>query len=160
MASEPILDPTSLDPSSVAFSKEEVLGLNRQRDEFEQLDKLIHLDVEDGLAVGYKHQSPEEFWTRGHIPGRPLMPGVLMIEMAAQVSSLIFHLKFDPEGEKFFGFAGVDKVKFRGGVEPGDDLIMVVKATRLRSRMASFEAQGFVGEKFVFEGEVTGIVLS
>ena len=159
MASEPFVDPTSLDLSNAAFSKEQVLGLNRQRYEFEQLDKLIELDVEKGFAIGLKRQSPEEFWVRGHIPGRPLMPGVLMIEMAAQVSSLIFHLKFDPEGEKFFGFAGVNNVKFRGGVEPGDDLVMVVKATKLRSRMASFDAQGFVGDKFVFEGEITGIVL-
>lgn len=159
MASQPILDPATLDHSSVAFTKEQVLNLNRQRDEFEQLDKLILLDVEAGLAVGIKHQSPDEFWTSGHIPGRPLMPGVLMIEMAAQVSSLIFHMKFDPEGEKFFGFAGVNKVKFRGGVVPGDDLVMVVKATKLRSRMASFDAQGFVDDKFVFEGEITGIVL-
>ena len=159
MASEPFVDPTSLDLSNAAFSKEQVLGLNRQRYEFEQLDKLIELDVEKGFAIGLKRQSPEEFWVRGHIPGRPLMPGVLMIEMAAQGSSLIFHLKFDPEGEKFFGFAGVNNVKFRGGVEPGDDLVMVVKATRLRSRMASFDAQGFVGDKFVFEGEITGIVL-
>jgi 3-hydroxyacyl-[acyl-carrier-protein] dehydratase len=159
MASEPIIDPATLDPNNEALSKEQVLGLNRQRYEFEQLDKLIAFDAEEGMAVGIKHQSREEFWVRGHIPGRPLMPGVLMIEMAAQVSSLIFHLKFDEEGEKFFGFAGVDKVKFRGSVEPGDDLVMVVKATRLRSRMASFEAQGFVGDKFVFEGEITGVVL-
>jgi 3-hydroxyacyl-[acyl-carrier-protein] dehydratase len=159
MASEPIIDPATLDPNNEALSKEQVLGLNRQRYEFEQLDKLIAFDAEEGMAVGFKHQSEEEFWIRGHIPGRPLMPGVLMIEMAAQVSSLIFHLKFDPEGEKFFGFAGVDKVKFRGSVEPGDDLVMVVKATRLRSRMASFGAQGFVGDKFVFEGEITGVVL-
>ena len=110
MASEPFVDPTSLDLSNAAFSKEQVLGLNRQRYEFEQLDKLIELDVEEGFAIGLKRQSPEEFWVRGHIPGRPLMPGVLMIEMAAQVSSLIFHLKFDPEGEKFFGFAGVNNV--------------------------------------------------
>lgn len=159
MASQPILDPSSIDLNSVALSKEEVLGLNRQRDEFEQLDRLVSIDLETGLAVGIKHQSPDEFWTRGHIPGRPLMPGVLMIEMAAQISSLIFHLKFDPEGKKFFGFAGVDGVKFRGTVEPGSDLVMVVRATRLRSRMASFEAQGFVDEKLVFEGEVTGIVM-
>ncbi|MEM9280967.1 MAG: 3-hydroxyacyl-ACP dehydratase FabZ family protein [Verrucomicrobiota bacterium] len=159
MASEPILNPANLDLSSVAFTNEQVLSLNRQRYEFEQLEKLILLDVEAGLAVGFKHQSPEEFWTRGHIPGRPLMPGVLMIEMAAQVSSLIFHLKSDPEGKKFFGFAGVDKVKFRGGVEPGDDLVMVVKAIRLGTRLASFQAQGYVGEKFVFEGNITGVVL-
>ena len=159
MASQPILDPATLDSSNVAFSKVEILKLNKQRDEFEQLDKLISLDVEEGLAVGFKHQSPEEFWTRGHIPGRPIMPGVLMIEMAAQISSVIFHLKFDPEGKKFFGFGGVDKVKFRGTVEPGADFLMVVRAKALRSRMAVFEAQGFVEGKMVFEGEVTGIVL-
>ena len=82
-----------------------------------------------------------------------------MIEMAAQVSSLIFYLKFDPEGHKFFGFGGVDNVKSRGSVEPGDDLVMVVQSKKLRSRMAVFEAQGWVGEKRVFEGEVTGVVL-
>ena len=159
MATEPILSPASFDLQNVAFSKEEILGLNQQRFEFEQLDKLISLDVEAGLAVGFKHQNPEEFWPRGHIPGRPLMPGVMMIEMAAQVSSLIFYLKFDPEGHKFFGFGGVDKVKFRGSVTPGDDLVMVVQSKKLRSRMAVFEAQGWVGEKRVFEGEVTGVVL-
>lgn len=82
-----------------------------------------------------------------------------MIEMAAQISSLIYHLKTESNGEKFFGFGGVNNVKFRGSVEPGDDLVMVVKAKAIRSRMAVFEAQGFVGAKMVFEGEVTGIVL-
>ena len=109
--------------------------------------------------MGIKTQRPEEFWTRGHIPGRPIMPGVLMIEMAAQISSLIYHLKFETAGKKFFGFGGVNNVKFRGSVEPGCDLVMVVRAKAMRSRMAVFEAQGFVDEKMVFEGEVTGIVL-
>ena len=81
-----------------------------------------------------------------------------MIEMAAQICSLIFHLKFDPEGEKFFGFAGVNNVKFRGSVEPGSDLVMVVKAKKLKTRVAVFAAQGFVDNKLVFEGEATGIV--
>lgn len=159
MASPPILDLDTLDLAEEALSKEKILELNAQRDEWEQLDRLVLLDLEEGLAVGIKHQGPDEFWTRGHIPGRPIMPGVLKIEMAAQVSSLVYHLKFDPEGEKFFGFAGVDKVKFRGTVEPGNDLVMVVRAKALRSRMAIFEAQGFVDGKLVFEGEVSGIVL-
>ncbi len=159
MASEPMLDPATIDLGEVAVSNDEVLRLNPQRDEFEQLDKLVSLDLEEGLAVGIKSQQPDEFWTNGHIPGRPIMPGVLMIEMAAQISSIIFHLKFDPEGEKFFGFAGVNNVKFRGTVEPGSDLVMVVRAKALRSRMATFEAQGFVGDKMVFEGEVSGVVM-
>jgi 3-hydroxyacyl-[acyl-carrier-protein] dehydratase len=159
MASQPILDLASINLNDVAVSKEEILAVNAQRDEFEQLDRLITLDLEQGLAVGIKTQTPGEFWTRGHIPGRPIMPGVLMIEMAAQVSSVIYHLKFNTAGTKFFGFGGVSNVKFRGSVEPGSDLIMVVRAKALRSRMAVFEAQGFVDGKMVFEGEVTGLVL-
>lgn len=159
MASQPIVDPASISVENVAVTKEEILALNAQRDEFEQVDRLISLDLEEGLAVGIKRQRSDEFWTRGHIPGRPIMPGVLMIEMAAQISSVIYHLKFETGGKKFFGFGGVNQVKFRGSVEPGDDLIMVVRAKALRSRMAVFEAQGFVGGKMVFEGEVTGIVI-
>jgi 3-hydroxyacyl-[acyl-carrier-protein] dehydratase len=159
MASLPIIDPATIDTTNEAVSKEEILALNAQRDEFEQVDRLISLDLEEGLAVGIKTQTPDEFWTRGHIPGRPLMPGVLMIEMAAQISSVVYHRKFNTAGKKFFGFGGVDKVKFRGSVEPGNDLLMIVKAKALRSRMAIFEAQGFVDGKMVFEGEVTGLVL-
>ena len=159
MASQPILDLATLDIEKVAVSKEEILGLNAQREEFEQVDRLISLDLEQGLAVGIKRQTHEEFWNRGHIPGRPIMPGVLMIEMAAQISSAIYHLKFKTGGKKFFGFGGVNKVKFRGSVEPGRDFLMVVKAKTLRSRIAVFEAQGFVDGKMVFEGEVTGIVI-
>lgn len=159
MASSPILDPTSLDLSHTAVTKEEILALNAQRDEFEQVDRLVLMDLEQGLAVGIKTQQSDEFWTRGHIPGRPIMPGVLMIEMAAQISSVIYHLRFETKGKVFFGFAGVNNVKFRGAVEPGQDLLMVVKAKALRSRMAILEAQGFVDGKMVFEGEVSGIVL-
>ncbi|MEX2580785.1 MAG: 3-hydroxyacyl-ACP dehydratase FabZ family protein [Verrucomicrobiales bacterium] len=159
MASQPIVDPATIITENVAVAKDEILELNAQRDEFEQLDRLVSLDLEEGLAVGIKTQRPEEFWTKGHIPGRPIMPGVLMIEMAAQISSVIYHLKFKTGGKKFFGFGGVNKVKFRGSVEPGSDLLMVVKAKALRSRMAVFEAQGFVDGKMVFEGEVTGIVI-
>ena len=158
MASQPILDPSTVNIDSVAVSKEEILELNAQRDEFEQLDRLISIDLEEGLAVGIKKQRAEEFWTRGHIPGRPIMPGVLMIEMAAQICSVMYHLKFNTGGKKFFGFGGVNKVKFRGGVKPGCDLLMVVRAKTLRSRIAVFESQGFVDGKMVFEGEVTGIV--
>ncbi|NOX98650.1 MAG: beta-hydroxyacyl-ACP dehydratase [Verrucomicrobia bacterium] len=159
MASQPILELATINLDEVAVTKEEILELNAQREEFEQLDRLISLDLEQGLAVGIKKQTPEEFWTRGHIPGRPIMPGVLMIEMAAQLSSVIYHLKFNTGGKKFFGFAGVNNVKFRGSVEPGCDFLMITRAKKLSSRIAVFESQGFVNEKMVFEGDVTGIVI-
>tara|TARA_R110000850_G_scaffold30703_1_gene84816 strand:- start:953 stop:1432 length:480 start_codon:yes stop_codon:yes gene_type:complete len=157
MASPPILELATINLDEVAVSKEEILKLNAQRDEFEQLDKVISIDIEQGLAVGIKKQTHEEFWTRGHIPGRPIMPGVLMIEMAAQLCSIIFHMKFDPDGKRFFGFGGVNNVKFRGSVEPGSDLLMIARTKKLSSRIAVFETQGFVDGKMIFEGDVTGI---
>lgn len=159
MASAPILDLATIDLSQTAVTKEEILALNAQRDEFEQIDRIAALDLEAGQAVGIKTQRSDEFWTRGHIPGRPIMPGVLMIEMAAQISSVIYHLKFQTGGKVFFGFGGVNAVKFRGTVEPGKDLVMVVRAKALKSRMAIFEAQGFVDGRMVFEGEVSGILI-
>lgn len=159
MASDPLIDLSTIDTNNVAVSKEDILTLNPQRDEWEQVDRIVMVDLEDGLGVGIKSQREDEFWTSGHIPGRPIMPGVLMIEMAAQISSVIYHLKFETGGKKFFGFGGVSNVKFRGTVEPGDDLVIVVKAKALRSRMAIFDTQGFVGDKLVFEGEVTGLVM-
>ena len=159
MASDPIIDLSTIDTDNVAVSKEEILALNPQRDEWEQLDRIVHLDLEEGLAVGIKTQRSDEFWVSGHIPGRPIMPGVLMIEMAAQVSSVLYHLKFETGGKVFFGFGGVNNVKFRGAVEPGSDLVIVSRAKALRSRMAVFETQGFVGGTLVFEGDVTGLVL-
>ncbi len=154
-----IEDWSKIDLKAEVVSKDEILKLNAQRFEFEQLDKLVYLDLENALAVGVKLQTLEEFWIKGHIPGRPLMPGVLMIEMAAQLSSIVFHKILDTQGKVFFGFGGVDKIKFRGSVEPGSEYIMVAKALKIRPRIAIFEVQGYVAGKQVFEGEVTGLAI-
>ena len=61
MASAPILDPKTIDPAQTAVTKEEILALNAQRDEFEQVDRLVFLDLEAGMAVGIKSQRPDEF---------------------------------------------------------------------------------------------------
>ena len=158
MVSNPLIDLSTIDLNKEIVSKEEILKLNPQRYEFEQLDKVVYLDLDNYLAVGTKKQTPDEFWTRGHVPSRPLMPGVLMIEMAAQLGSILFHKKLNTEGKAFFGFGGVNNVKFRGSVEPGSEFVMIVKAAKFRPRIATFEAQGFVDNKMVFEGEVTGLI--
>lgn len=159
MASIPIHDPGSVDTACAVISKEEILSLNPQRYEFEQIDSVLHLDIDTGVAVACKQQKPGEFWVRGHIPGRPLMPGVLMIEMAAQLCSILYHKKVGSDGKKFFGFGGVDQVKFRGSIKPGDTLIMMARAKNLHSRIAVFDSQGFANGKMVFEGVITGVII-
>lgn len=159
MATPPIIDLSLIDLNKTAIPKERILVLNAQRDEFEQLDKIAYVDYENLIIVGLKKQKADEFWTRGHIPGRPIMPGVLMIEMAAQLGSVMFHEKFQTNGTKFFGFGGVNNVKFRGAVLPGQTLVMVAKATAFKSRIAIFYTQGYVDGALVFEAEVTGLIL-
>lgn len=154
-----LIDITKIDTRNVIYAKNEILKHNPQRYEFEQLDEILYLDIEEGIAVGRKKQRNDEFWVKGHIPGRPLMPGVLMIEMAAQICSFYYHKKIENSEQKFFGFGGVDKVKFRGSVAPGETLIMAVKSTSMRSRIAVFESQGFVNNKMVFEGTITGVII-
>ncbi len=159
MATAPIIDLATIDLNKTAIAKERILELNAQRDEFEQLDKIAYIDTDALIIVGLKKQKKDEFWTRGHIPGRPIMPGVMMIEMAAQLGSVMFHEKFQTNGTKFFGFGGVNNVKFRGAVLPEQTLVMVAKATALRSRIAVFYTQGYVDGNLVFEAEVTGLIL-
>lgn len=156
---QPIVDLATLDLSRAVVPDAELRTCLPHRHEFQLLDGICHFDPERGIAVAWKEWDAEPWWARGHVPGRPIMPGVLMIEMAAQISSVIYHLKFQTGGKVFFGFAGVNAVKFRGTVDPGQNLVMVVRAKALRSRMAIFEAQGFVEGKMVFEGEISGVVV-
>ena len=91
MPREPLVDLTQINLEALAFDKEAIRAEILQRFEMEQLDGVIHLDVEAIVCVGYKDVRDDEFWTRGHIPGRPLYPGVMIIEAAAQLCT--FHFK-------------------------------------------------------------------
>ena len=69
MASQPIVDPATIITENVAVTKDEILELNAQRDEFEQLDRLISIDLEEGLAVGIKTQKPTNSGREAIFPG-------------------------------------------------------------------------------------------
>jgi 3-hydroxyacyl-[acyl-carrier-protein] dehydratase len=74
------------------FDKEAICRLNPQRFEMQQLDGILWYDKKKLLVLGYKDVTEDEFWIRGHIPDRPLMPAVIMVEAAAQLSSFIVNI--------------------------------------------------------------------
>lgn len=152
-----ILDPATLDLDQIVADREEIQRHNPQRHEFGLLDAVVLLDQETKSAAGYHDVREDGWWTRGHIPGRPLFPGVLMIELAAQLVSFMTHHFYDVEG--FIGFAGVDGAKFRGAVVPGERLVVIGRIERFRKRRADYQTQGFVGNTMVFEAGITGMVL-
>ncbi|HUU69461.1 MAG TPA: 3-hydroxyacyl-ACP dehydratase FabZ family protein [Planctomycetota bacterium] len=143
--------------------KQELMGIDKiremipQRYEMEQLGGILLFDRERGIAIGYRDVTNGDFWVRGHIPGRPLMPGVLMCEAAAQLCSFYFKMCKPEAKDAFLGFGGMDNVRFRGTVVPGDRFIIIVKSTKFDARLNIFETQGIVGEKLVFEARISGI---
>lgn len=154
-----IVDPTQIDYDHVVAGIEEIRRYNPQREAMEQLTAIVYDDPESHITIGYRDTSKDEFWHDGHMPGLPLMPGVIMCEAAAQVCS--FHSgRNDLLGCEVIGFGGLNSVKFRGVVRPGDRLTIVCQMTNLRrGRMMTTRFQGFVGESLVCEGEIRAIPL-
>lgn len=151
-------DVASIDPAQVVADKEAIRRLLPQRFEMEQLDAIVLLDDQARIIIGYKEVRHDEFWVRGHMPGYPLMPGVLMCEAAAQlVSYFIMALKLT-DGD-FLGFGGMENVRFRAPVRPGCRLMLVGKEIRYHRRQTIFNVQGFVGEAMAFEGDIIGVPL-
>lgn len=157
MPQEILADLNTLDLNKSIVDIETIRAIIPHRYEMEQLSGIVKFDPEQGIIVGYKDVSPNEFWVRGHIPGRPLMPGVLMLEAAAQLCT--YYYKKTIRDDRFLGFGGIDKVKFRGKVVPGDKLILIAKNRELRARRAIFDTQGVVDGKLVFEGVIIGMVV-
>jgi 3-hydroxyacyl-[acyl-carrier-protein] dehydratase len=105
-------------------------------------------------AVGLKNVTINEPFFPGHIPKRPIMPGVLIVESMAQVGGVILTLLPGMKG-KFFAFAGIDGVRFRRPVIPGDQLIMTVELISLKmNRIAKMRGKAMVDDQLVCEGEM------
>jgi 3-hydroxyacyl-[acyl-carrier-protein] dehydratase len=156
MPPEAHFDPASLDLNKVVADRDAIRRVNPQRFEMEQLDAVVLFDTANQFIAGYKDVRPDEFWVRGHMPGYPLMPGVLMCEAAAQLCSYYVVTTGLLQGD-FIGFGGLENVRFRGVVRPGERLVMIGKGLKLNRRQTIFNVQSFVGGSMVFHGDVIGI---
>jgi 3-hydroxyacyl-[acyl-carrier-protein] dehydratase len=148
-----------LDLERIIADQEAIRRVNPQRFEMEQLTAIVHLDTERHVIAGYKDIGQDEFWVRGHMPGFPLLPGVLMCEAAAQLCAYYVSTQGLLQGD-FIGFGGMENVRFRGMVRPGDRLVLIGKAERLHRRQTIFNVQGLVNGSMVFHGDILGVPLS
>lgn len=159
MPTQSLIDFEKLDLSRVIFDSDHVRKHCKQRGRFALLDGILHFDHEGGLLVGYKDLTLSDWWVPDHIPGRPIFPGALQAEGAAQLASFDY-LERRPElAGAFLGFAGLDAVRFRGVVEPPGRIVFAAKVKQLRTMLFRYSAQAFVDRELVFEGEILGVVL-
>ena len=140
-------------PLKTVFNIEEIQKLLPHRYPFALVDRIIEY-VPGKRAVGIKNVTFNEPHFQGHFPGRPMMPGVLIVEAMAQVGGIVLTQLPEMEGGLFL-FAGIDKVRFRRPVVPGDRLIMTVELLCVkRRRFGKMQARTVVDGQLVSEGEL------
>jgi len=147
------LDPDDVSPPSV-LTIEDIHRLLPHRYPFSLVDRIIRY-VPGKEAVGIKNVSFNEPHFQGHFPGKPIMPGVLIIEAMAQVGGIVVTQMPDlPPG--LFMFAGIDKVRFRRPVVPGDQLVMTVELLSVKARrFGKMQGRAEVDGQLVAEGLLT-----
>lgn len=159
MPSTPLVDLGSLDLTRVVHPKAEIYSKLKHRGRFALLDGILVNDRASELVVAYKDLRTDDWWCEDHIPGRPIFPGMLMIEASAHLATFEFFVRRPEAQDAFIGFTAIDKARFRSIVEPPGRLHIAGRATRCRTNLFTFHAQGFVKEDLVFEAEVMGMVL-
>lgn len=131
-----------------------ILELLPHRYPFILVDRVLEIDHGKSI-VGLKNVSMGEPFFQGHFPGEPVMPGVLILEGMAQVGALMAYLSApDMIGEKLVYFAGLDKVRFRKVVRPGDQLIFKLDMIKQKTKLTKMSGKAYVNDELVAEAEL------
>jgi 3-hydroxyacyl-[acyl-carrier-protein] dehydratase len=123
----------------------QIMKVLPHREPFLFVDRIIHLE-KGKRAVGIKNVTINDYFFRGHFPGRPVMPGVLIIEAMAQVGGVMM-LESDENRGKLALFLAIDNAKFRKIVVPGDQLVFEVEAGKMRSKIGTVHGKALVDGK-------------
>lgn len=134
------------------LTQEDIKKIIPHRDPFLLLDE-IHELVELDKAIGIKKVKVDEDYFKGHFPGEPVMPGVLILEAMAQVGAVVVLSSEEYKG-KIVYFVGADEVKFRRKVLPGDTLTLNCRVDKIRRGFGIGHGQAFVDGELAAEGTI------
>jgi beta-hydroxyacyl-ACP dehydratase FabZ len=138
----------------------EILEHLPHRYPFLLVDRIIEIDGEHKI-VGVKNVSINEYFFQGHFPNRPVMPGVLICEALAQVGAIFAHnARGGRDGDKIFVLTGLDKVKFKRPVEPGDQLRLELTCLKRRGSFWRMLGVATVDGRLVAQAEISAMEIA
>lgn len=159
----PAVDLEAIDFSKLIADRAGIEAVNPHRHEMLLLSGIVSIDDDKKIIVGYKDLGDDEFWARGHFPKFAVMPGVLMCEAAAQLTSFYMYQRGIVPAERLVGLGGIETARFREPVRPGDRLVLVGVGRRIGNRLTKFDVTGHVKKKgqydVAFEATILGVTL-
>ena len=136
-----------------ALGRDEIEAILPHREPFLLIDEVLELEPGERV-VARKTVRPDEWYLAGHFPGRPIMPGVLIVEAMAQTGAVAVLTQEENKGRLAL-FAGIDDVRFKRIVEPGDELVFECRIESVRGPIGKGKATAHVGEELAARGMLT-----
>lgn len=156
-AAPPLLfDIEGIDLNATAVDLDGIQAINKHRGEAQQIDRIAWVGEGFAQAIATRYVRGDEWWCAGHIPGYPVMPAVMMVEAAAQLTSWMFQSRKIIEYE-FVGFTRIEDTKFRRKVTPGDTLVILANQVKFHIKRFVCDTQGLVDGQIAFESRITGM---
>jgi len=157
----PLIDPKDYPSDRCVLDLDGIQQLIPHRHEFTQVHSILDWDVESKFCVGFRKGQENDFWERGHVPGRPIFPGVLMVEAMAQTGVVFSFAKLGvKEHHDWVGFAGFDNVRFHDAVGPNEDLWIPGHITRVNPKRGYIRWSGQIiraNGELVAEANILGM---
>ncbi|MEM1184348.1 MAG: 3-hydroxyacyl-ACP dehydratase FabZ family protein [Planctomycetota bacterium] len=153
----PLFDVSGIDLSARRADRDAIAELNPHRHEMALLDAVVWVSDDLRRAVGLVEVRDDQFWVRGHFPGMPMFPGVLMVEAGAQVACYLWNLAKDKPSTA--AFLRIEDVAFRRSVIPGEDLYILIEEVKNSRRRFVTDVQGRVGDETAFSARISGMII-